>query len=118
MRRGQAAVLLVSLAAPACAAGLLGLACLGVRARTEHAQRLADAAAVRAALRLPPIEHPPGWRVEVRDAGRDARAVATQGVVRLRLPLVGEPVAVRIRAEAVARPVVTGEGRVGAVIVG
>ena len=100
MRRGQASVLLLGLAVPLLAVALAALALLGAHVQGLRAQRLAEAAALRAALQ-----------------GRGGTVAIALPVTVLRLPLVGR-VAYTAHGQATARAVTTDEGRRGAVLVG
>lgn len=117
MRRGQGAVLLVAAALPALAFAGVALACLGARVRVERAQRVADAAALAAALGAPPPASS-GLRVAVVRSSGVYRAAVDHAVVRLRLPLLRGVASYGVSASAAARPTRTADGRRGAVLVG
>lgn len=102
MRRAQVSVLLLGLALPLLALALAALALLGAQVQGLRAQRLAEAAALRAARTQP---------------GRDVAMTVALPTVRLRLPLLG-PVAYAAHGRAIARGVVSEDGRRGAVLVG
>ena len=115
-QRGQATVLLIALAVPLGGLALLGLTLLGARVQGERAQRLADAAALRAAMGRTALAAPEAT-VVVTQAGADRRATVTLATARLQLPLIGR-VGFTAQASAVARAVVTEDGRAGAALVG
>lgn len=113
MRRAQASVIAIALLVPACALGLVGLACLGARVQGELAQRRADTAALRSALNLPVEDR----AAIVTVTGERLRAHVALTALRLRLPLVGE-VTYTAQADAMARATTTADGRDGAVLIG
>ncbi len=115
-RRGQTTVLALALMIPASAIGMTGLACLGARVQAERAQRLADVAALRAALNLP-VEADMEGEITLLRHGDDWVATARLRPLRVQLPLVGA-VAYAARASAAARAVATADGAPGAVLVG
>lgn len=115
-RRGQTTLLVLALLLPAAALGLLGLAFLGARARGEHAQRLADVAALRAARGLPQ-SGTPGAELTVQRHGSGWRVTARLRPTALRALGLG-PLDFTPAASAIARATITADGRPGAILVG
>lgn len=115
-RRGQATLLVLALLIPVMAIGLLGLAFLGARARGEHAQRLADVAALRAARGLP-LATSPDTELIVQRHGTGWRVTARLRPTALRALGIGSLVFAPA-ASAIARATITADGRPGAILVG
>lgn len=115
-RRGQATVLAIAVLTPAGILALVGLALLGARVQGEHAQRLADAAALRSAMDLPMTGQAEAVITRRRVAGTWAVVVRLRPT---RLRLLGLPqVAFTPEASAVARRITTDDGDAGAILVG
>ncbi|MGI9187660.1 MAG: hypothetical protein ACR2J9_09150 [Gaiellales bacterium] len=109
-------MLVVALLLPASVLALVGLALLGSRVQGERAQRLADAAALRAALdrRQRPTRD---GVITTRQAG--GAWIATVQLRPTSLRLIGlPPVAFTARASAVARRISPVDGGSGAVLIG
>ena len=114
MRRAQSSILLLGLALPLAAVALAALAVLGAQAQGLRAQRLAESAALRAALGWPAEEPGASW-VRVERRGRAVVAEVRLPATALRLPLLGE-VAYTAHGSALARATRTDDGRPGAVL--
>ncbi len=124
-RRGQATLLVLLLCLPAALLAVIALALLGARAQAERAQRLADTAALTAAVALPVhlsvsslrqrLDLAPGDTLQLIYGGSTVQAVVMLNGVRIALPLSQRAAVIQPTASSRAEPITRADGGRGAV---